>query len=179
MHGTFRAQRQASAFGHLKMIRVIGFGNSFHGDDGFGPAVARALLSRSWPATVAITEGGAPGLAALSLFENCTAVLVIDALHDGGTPGEVGWVNLDEVTALGSDTLHGGGLVEMLRAMPFALNEKPPVVEVLLVRIGEAQAFFEGLSEAVGAAVPQAVTLIEKRIETLMNKQTAAHLSAV
>jgi Ni,Fe-hydrogenase maturation factor len=38
------------------MIRVIGFGNTFHGDDGFGPAVARALLSRSWPAEVAMAR---------------------------------------------------------------------------------------------------------------------------
>jgi hydrogenase maturation protease len=154
------------------MIRVIGFGNTFHGDDGFGPAVTRALLSRSWPETVAITEGGAPGLAALSLFENCTAVLVVDALHDGGTPGEVGWVNGDKVTCLASDKIHGGGLAEMLRAMPIALTGKPPAVEVLLGRVGQVQPFFEGLSEAVGAAIPHAVALIEKRIETLMAEQT-------
>jgi hydrogenase maturation protease len=154
------------------MIRVIGFGNTFHGDDGFGPAVARALLSRSWPAEVAITEGGAPGLAALSLFENCTAVLLVDALHDGGTPGEVGWVNVDEVTGLASDPLHGGGLAEMLRAMPFAVSGKPPAVEILLGRVGRVQPFFEGLSEAVGAAIPQAVALIENRIEMLIAKQT-------
>lgn len=160
------------------MIRVIGFGNSIHGDDGFGPAVASALLSRSWPPTVTITVGGAPGLAALSLFENCTTVLVIDALHDGGTPGEVGWVNLDEVTGLASDTFHGGGLAEMLRAMPFALSKKPPAVEVLLGRIGKAQPFTEDLSEAVGAAIPQAATLIEKRIEALMTRQTTARLFA-
>jgi hydrogenase maturation protease len=159
------------------MIRVIGFGNTFHGDDGFGPAVARALLSRSWPNEVAITEGGAPGLAALSLFENCAAVLVVDALHDGGTPGEVGWVSVDEVTGLASDTLHGGGLAEMLRAMPFALSGKAPAVEVLLGRVGQVQPFLEGLSETISAAVPHAVALIEKRLATLMAKQTTELVS--
>lgn len=149
------------------MIRVIGFGNPFQGDDGFGPAVIRALSDRTWPPGVSVTEGGAPGLGALALFEGCDAVLVVDALRDGGPPGEVGWVDADEVAGLASDPLHGGGLSEMLRVMPIGLSGKRPVVDVLLGRIGEIQPFCASMSDPLVAAVPRAVALIEARIAVL------------
>jgi hydrogenase maturation protease len=149
------------------MIRVIGFGNPFQGDDGFGPAVIRALSARAWPPEVSVTEGGAPGLAALALFDGCDAVLVVDALRDGGPPGDVGWVDAEEVAGLASDPLHGGGLSEMLRVMPIGLQGKRPAVEVLLGRIGEIQAFCDSMSDPLVAAVPRAVSLIEARLAVL------------
>jgi hydrogenase maturation protease len=149
------------------VIRVIGFGNPFQGDDGFGPAVVRALSARSWPPGVSVIDGGAPGLAALSLFDGCDAVLVVDALRDGGPPGELGWVDAEELAGLASDPLHGGGLSEMLRVMPMGLTGKLPVVKVLLGRIGEIQPFCDTLSGPLAAAVPRAVGLIEARIAAL------------
>lgn len=149
------------------MIRVIGFGNSLHHDDGFGPAVIAALAAGPTMPGVDVCEGGAPGFGALSLFEGFRTVLIVDAIRDGGPVGDLGWVEPQAVIATtgGSGAaLHGGGLAEMLRLLPLAIGEPGPRIELLLCRIIELQPFHVGMSYKIRRAVAMAVAMIKARM---------------
>ncbi|MBI5120065.1 MAG: hydrogenase maturation protease [Rhodospirillales bacterium] len=150
------------------MIRVVGFGNSLHGDDGFGPFVVKLLSSRLRLSNVTACEGGSPGLAALGLFEGCDTVLIIDAVMDGGPEGEVGWVDPMEVVKTATPgRWHEEGLAEMLRMLPLAVDGKLPNIEILLGRISATQPFCECLSSEVLRGAVRAADVIEARIRAL------------
>lgn len=146
------------------MIRVVGFGNDLHGDDGFGPAVIAALDSAPLPPGTEARLGGVPGLGAVALFEGCETVVVVDALDDGGPAGELGWADPDRMEAAETSPLHGGDLAGLLRLLPLALDGPIPRIELLLCRIGEARGYRRELSPEVAGAVTTAAAMIRERL---------------
>ena len=72
----------------MTRIAVIGVGNPWRGDDGAGPAVARALDGALPPgATVVETHGEASAL--IEAWQDADAAIVIDAAVSGGPCGAV------------------------------------------------------------------------------------------
>jgi hydrogenase maturation protease len=71
-------------------ILIAGIGNIFFGDDAFGVEVARRLSRRPLPATVRVVDFGIRGLdLTYALLEEYEAVILVDAVPRGGTPGTV------------------------------------------------------------------------------------------
>ncbi|HEV7898431.1 MAG TPA: hydrogenase maturation protease [Planosporangium sp.] len=73
-------------------VLVAGIGNVFQGDDGFGVEVARRLLAEpeSLPAGVRAADYGIRGVhLAYELLNGYDALVLIDALPQGGVPGTV------------------------------------------------------------------------------------------
>lgn len=71
-------------------IRIIGLGNVFMSDDGFGPYVVRVLEAfYEMPPTVQIVDGGMPGLELAPRLEGADAVIVVETLPGGAVPGEI------------------------------------------------------------------------------------------
>jgi hydrogenase maturation protease len=85
------------------MRHVICFGNLLQGDDGLGIHVYERLRERVFgdmaPAGSRLFDGGITGLGALSFFEDCDHVLIIDALSYRGDEGAVHEFGLHEVSA--------------------------------------------------------------------------------
>jgi len=67
---------------------VLGAGNPLLGDDGFGLAVL-ALLRAQWdmPHGVELVDGGTWGMSLLPAIESAGALIIIDAIDVGLTPG--------------------------------------------------------------------------------------------
>lgn len=82
---------------------IVGIGNSLRGDDGFGPALIKRLQGRI-PA-VCIDAGSAPeNYVGKIARENPQAILIVDALHLGLTPGKYMILKKEDIVKSGLST---------------------------------------------------------------------------
>jgi hydrogenase maturation protease len=148
-------------------ILVAGIGNIFHGDDAFGSEVARLLAQCPLSPEVRVIDFGIRGHdLALALQESYEAVILVDVMHRGGEPGTLCVIEpdletiQDEATDEGIST-HGMHPLRVLRSLLAQGCKLPPVWIVACepATFGPSEGFM-GLSEAVGAAVPEAASLI-------------------
>lgn len=77
---------------------VIGVGNPLMGDDGAGLEAMRRLEAR-WrlPADVQTVDGGTWGMNLLHVMEEADAVILLDAIRAGESPGTVVRLDRDEL----------------------------------------------------------------------------------
>ncbi len=74
----------------MKPLLLIGLGNSLMGDEGAGCLVAERLAGDPrLPETVEVLSGGTDLIRYAGEMEGRTRVFVVDALQDGGAPGNV------------------------------------------------------------------------------------------
>ncbi len=149
-------------------MKVIAVGNSFYGDDGVGAAVLAGLAGMphdddgpAWD----LVDLGTDALALLEHLEPGRLHIVVDAARMGLEPGAVVAFRPDEVKAriLGDGlSLHGLGLAEAF-GLAQRLGKMP--AEVLVIGVEPAQvAVGEGLSDAVAAAVPRVIDIIQAEV---------------
>ncbi|MCW2762170.1 MAG: peptidase [Marmoricola sp.] len=153
-------------------ILVAGIGNLFNSDDGFGPEVVRRMGGRA-DADVRVVDYGIRGMhLAYDLLDGYDALVIVDAVPRGDSPGEV------TVLEVGPDDLahedfdpHGMNPVAVLASLDSLGGTLPPTYVV-----GCRPASTEdgiGLSEAVEAAVPPAVGVVERLLDDLLVKEDA------
>jgi hydrogenase maturation protease len=151
-------------------VLVAGVGNLFLGDDGFGPEVVRRLLAEgSLPPEVAVVDYGIRGLhLAYDLLEGYDALVIVDAIPRGDTAGEL------TVLEVGPDDLgegeldaHGMNPVAVLATFGGIGGTLPPTY-VLGCRPASLDEAI-GLSPAVEAAVPEALELLRRLVQRLVD----------
>ena len=151
----------------MNRILVVGTGNSWRGDDAVGLEVASALRGRL-PESVRVLATEAEQSSLLDEWEDCDAVLIVDAVHSGAAPGQVHRVDLNaEIVphaVLQGSTHHFslGDTIELARAL-----KRLPATAIFLGIEGESFGAGEELSPAVAAAVPAIVEEIVKEVEAL------------
>ena len=166
-------------------VLVAGIGNIFLGDDGFGVEVAQALGRRPQPAGVHVVDYGIRGFdLAFAMLDGPDATILVDAMPRGGAPGTVYLVeaDLEENADPSAAADHGQGA--------FQGHAMTPSAVLTLVRTlgGRARNVFVvgcepesfgpenegrmGLSETVTAAVPVAVTAVERLVGQLLHGAT-------
>lgn len=148
------------------MIRrhIIFFGNPLHGDDGFGAAVYALLAARERPVGLRLTEAGAPGPAALALFQDFDEVIIVDALSPAGAPGRISRPSVTSIIEEGTIAGHGQGLGYLLRAL-MALQEVTPRVEIIGAEVAAVTPFRLELSAPVARAAAQVAELLGSYFE--------------
>jgi hydrogenase maturation protease len=157
-------------------ILVAGIGNIFLGDDGFGVEVIRRLSSHTFPENVRVHDFGIRGYdLAYALLDGYDTTILIDAAPRGEEPGTLYVIEPDVSEGDGStaqeSTLdaHAMNPVSVLR---LAKSMGEVSGRILLVACEPATLGGEegqmGLSEAVEAAVDEAVKMIEKLIAELL-----------
>lgn len=161
----------------MKRILVAGIGNIFFGDDAFGCEVIRELSRRDFAPDVQVTDFGIRGydLAfALTEFEN---VILVDATPRGEAPGTVCLMEIDpaQVAALESaapdaHNLNPVSVIQMARTFG-EVSERIYLVGCEPAAL-ESDSGEIGLSDAVQAAVPKAVEMIESVIEKILQTET-------
>jgi hydrogenase maturation protease len=166
-------------------VLVAGIGNIFLGDDAFGVAVAQRLLARPQPEGVRVIDFGIRGLdLAYTLCDGWETVILLDATPRGGSPGTL-YVIEPDMTGPGGP--EGGMLdahgLDPARALRLAAGLGGTLPRVLLLGC-EPETFGGdegqmGLSDAVQAAVDEAVPLIASLVERLLagNYPTPAGVS--
>lgn len=136
--------------------RLLCLGNELHGDDGFGPAVARRLAGEALPSPWQLHLGAAGMPDVLALLQDCESAIVVDAAAPAGQPGRLREWAADEVPAEAAPGGHGQGLGDALRALR-ALGTAWPPMRILSVEMAAVTPFRMSLSPPVEAAVEPAV----------------------
>jgi len=151
-------------------VFVVGVGNIFLGDDGFGVEVAARMRSRPIPEGVRVEDFGIRGVhLAYELLEGYDLVILVDTVETGGVPGTIVVIepepdtggevtpdahDLDPVSVMGLLTDLGGAVGRML------------VVGCQPADLGERM----GLSAAVNAAVDEAIRVVEELVQEHMSE---------
>lgn len=155
-------------------LLIVGIGNVFLGDDGFGVEVVRRLASRTLPAGVRVADFGIRGLhLAFELLDHPDdTTILVDATPRGGAPGTVYLIepDLGQLADLAGPGEGGSG---MGSGMTDAHSMTPDAVFALLRSLGGTPGRVlivgceplrceeeMGLSPPVEAAVGEAVELI-------------------
>ena len=147
------------------MLHIVCFGNLWQGDDGLGMHVFQRLgAMRSLPSQVRVFDAGTAGLSALSYFDHCSKVVVVDTIHTGGQIGRVHRLHdadLDLPEQVFS--LHDIGINHLLTVLPVVFEGRTrPEIVVIAVEIGAIHPFTDTLTPLVEAAVEKVIRLVHK-----------------
>lgn len=162
----------------MNRILIAGIGNIFLGDDAFGVEVVRELPHHTLPSEVRVVDFGIRGYdLAYALADDYDAAILVDATPRGEAPGTLYLIEPD-LTELGrldhaSVDPHSLGPVRVLQ-MAEALGGHPARLYLIGCEPGELNSAdgHVGLSEAVQAAVPKAVEMIESLVKDLVHSET-------
>ena len=154
-----------------RRVLIAGIGNIFLGDDGFGIEVVKRLAGRRLPEGVEVVDFGIRGMdLAYALHDEYDLVVFVDATPRGGEPGTVYLIEpkIEEDGAVSLDT-HGMDPVKVIK-LSRVLGARPTRTLVVgcepqVIPGGEDyDDMLMELSEPVGAAVEEAVKLVESLV---------------
>lgn len=166
-----------------RRILIIGIGNIFLGDDGFGVEVARRLMNSTYPQGVHVSDFGIRGMdLAYALLDDYDALILIDATPRGGVPGtlyllepDLSSFNSESGAEAGRSALDAHSM-DPVKVLAFARTLGASPCQTLLVGCeptpfvsGEHYAEMQiGLSEPVQAAIDGAVKMVNSLVEQLL-----------
>ena len=170
----------------LRRILIACIGNIFLGDDGFGVEVAQRLMSRKtkrYPEGVQVVDFGIRGVElAYTLLDDYDALVLVDAVPRGGTPGTLYLIEPDLTAMVPEQGIEAGRVsldthsMDPVKVLAFArfLGARP--IQTLIIGCepatiitGEDGADMQmGLSEPVRAAVDEAMKMIDSLVEQLL-----------
>jgi len=159
---TTSMERMAAPCGTLPLL-VAAFGSEMAGDDGFGPAVIRALRTMV-PRGVELVDLGMQPTSLLDYLADRTALCIVDAvLDDGSPPGtliETNFFDAGRPRFVHEHSLssHGLSVADQL-ALASQLGLLPDEVLVVAVTLGSAQ-----LGGPLGKEVARQVPIAARRI---------------
>jgi hydrogenase maturation protease len=153
---------------------VIGLGNPILGDDGVGwrvvEEIARQTVSNPEVEVDCVSLGG------LSLMERLTGserVILVDSIYTGKNPnGTVRQLSLNEILDISSGHTASAHDTSLLNAMKLGRSMEIPLpsdknVFIIAIEAENVYDFSEMLSPKVEAAVPQAVEIVLKLLQSL------------
>jgi hydrogenase maturation protease len=153
----------------MARVLVAGVGNIFLGDDGFGVEVARRLSSRPLPPGVKVADFGIRGVDLAYALAGCDAAILVDAASRGGAPGTL-YVIEPALSAEAGETPEAHSMTPARLLAWIAPEERPKTLRVVGCEpetFGPEGLGAVGLSAPVGAAVDEAVRLVEALLAEL------------
>ncbi len=153
----------------MRNVLCIGIGNLYRQDNSLGPRVADALQARKLPG-VRVIEHSGEGLGLIDTWQDADAVIVIDAVCSGCTPGTLFRFNLQErplPPRFFTYSSHTFGLAQATE-LARSIDELPPCFLVFGIE-GECFDFGTDLSPEVGQAARKLVPVIIRAIEALQH----------
>ena len=147
-------------------MKIFAVGNSFYGDDGIGAAVLERISEADFFPGAELFDAHTDALSLLDHLAPGQLNVVVDAADMGLPPGTVAAFRPDEVKLkIKSDhlSMHGFGLAETFD-LARQLDKMPDDVLIIGVQPQRVE-INQGLSDAVGAAVPTVINLIKAEVQ--------------
>lgn len=154
-------------------VVVAGVGNVLRGDDGFGVAVVHRLLESAVPDGVRVIDIGIGGIHLVQeLFQPTDALVVVDAVDLGRSPGTVFVVKPDVVDIAAVPTLERRDMLadthyatpERALMLARGLEVLPAVVWLVGCQPEDSERLGEGLSPAIERAVDVAAAEVRRLV---------------
>jgi hydrogenase maturation protease len=161
--------------GTTRRVLVAGIGNVFLGDDGFGVAVAQALLARPQPACVDVVEYGIRGMDLAYALAKYDAAILVDAAARGVAPGTLAVLDPGGIDFPPTVDTHGMDPVKVL-GLARRLGPMPPTLRVVVCEpavVGDPDDVSVELSPVVAVAVQAAVEVVESLVAELVLEVTS------
>ena len=146
-------------------IAILGVGNILLKDEGIGVRVVRQLENEyTFPAEVALIDGGTDGPHLTSLVADFDEIIVIDAVEGGEKPGTLYRFNLNDIsfdipTHL---SIHEMGVLEALKEVK--LLGKEPKVTFIGVEPEDISPWGMELSPVIEEKIPEIISLVLKEL---------------
>ena len=156
-------------------ILVAGVGNIFLGDDGFGPEVIRHL-GRHFDGddSVRVADYGIGGMhLAYDLLDDWSALVLVDALPNRGSPGSLHVFDADH-ESLGADSAldaHGMDPTAVFAGLSTLGGSAPRTVVVGCESLDTDEGI--GLSDPLRTALPAAVRAVQAAVALLRGRPAA------
>ncbi len=156
---------------------MVGLGHEMHGDDEIGLEVVR-----HWSEIHAGKFSGreiqtslleSPGINLLGLIAGLDAAILVAAVHSGARPGTIHILEDEQLTSLEGISRKGGGwgAAQTLSLGHQLAPEDLPEKLILIGIEGAAFSLGEGLSPAVKAAIPEALTALDQTLKKITKKE--------
>jgi hydrogenase maturation protease len=163
-------------------ILVAGIGNTFLGDDGFGPALAGRLARRTLPAGVEVVDFGIRGLDLAYAMQDpaLETVVLLDAAPRGQPPGTLSVVEPEEAAGgepveVDAHAMNPLAVLALARELAGPAGRLPRTLLVCCepeTRMsGDEDEIVAVLSDPVAAALGAATALTEELLEDLTTTQ--------
>lgn len=150
------------------VAHVLGLGNVLMGDDGFGPAVIRALEEEyAFGSDVSVVDLGTPGFDLMPWLADARHVIIVDTVKSDGPPGTLRAYSkrdLVRIAASARVTPHDPGLRETVEALELAgrAPDEITIVGVVPGRVGLALELTAPVRDAVAGAVAAVLAALER-----------------
>lgn len=159
-----------------KRVMIAGVGNMFMKDDGFGGAVIKKMMDKTFPEGVEIKDFGTGGLKlAYDLMKGYDGLILLDASQRGEKPGTLYVIEPEESSF--ASNLEDGGPIDPHGADPATIlrfvkgiGAWPAKVLIVACEPGTIDDFEIGLTEPVNAAVDKAVELIDDLLKDIYSE---------
>jgi len=163
-------------------ILIASIGNIFLGDDAFGCEVSRELSALTLPSKVRVRDYGIRGLdLAYALLDPWQAVILIDALPRGETPGTL-YIFEPDLAGLTSPESEPPAIdahsMDPVKVLRLAASMGDISSNIYLLGCEPEDCGGEegrmGLSPAVANAIPQALHMIDRLLARISNESVTA-----
>jgi len=147
---------------------VVGVGNPILQDDGVGLHVITALRRHHLDPDITLESAYTGGMNLLDIIRRYEKVILVDAMKQNGCKaGEVKRFFLPDATSLHSSNPHEISLAEaLLLARSLGEDILPKEIIVIGIVVQDTFDFGEQLSKEVAAAVPIAVRMVLKELNS-------------
>jgi hydrogenase maturation protease len=105
---------------------ILCVGNRLVADDALGGAVCDELQQRQLPAEVTVVDGGLGGIDLLGHLDAVPRVVVVDAIRDSASPGEVRCLSAGDLEPETARFGHGNGAAYLVAVAPVVLGDDAP-----------------------------------------------------
>jgi hydrogenase maturation protease len=149
------------------IIKVIGFGNIYMGDDGVGIRVIEKIKEQGIfrnMSNIEVVDGGTSGVDLIFLLQNADKVIIIDAVDAGQEIGDIVIFNISEIADSGdkvikSFSLHDINLkqvFELIRLLKIEKDLKIIGINPKIIGYGDK------LSPQIENKIPQIISVVKK-----------------
>ncbi|HTP86648.1 MAG TPA: hydrogenase maturation protease [Bryobacteraceae bacterium] len=140
-------------------MRILCLGNELLGDDAAGVVVAEQLR-HLLPADFDVDTTNDSGLDLLDHVVDTNALVVVDAVQTGASPGTVHLLDEDDLPSVCGASPHYVGLNEALRVGRALGLSVPAKIVILAIEVGDTLSFGAAMLPAVRAATPVVAEMI-------------------
>ena len=148
---------------------VLGLGNTILTDDAAGIIAAQMLREKITDPDIEVVEASVAGMNLLDLIIGYKNVIVIDSLKTSkNDPGTVVRLGIEEITwHIGVGATHQIGLGSAIELGRNAGLPVPENVVIFGIEVQDNTTFGSELTPAVEKALPQAVDMVLRELETM------------